>query len=179
LNLQSGYVEDEKTLQILQESQTRIKAMSYIHETLYQTSDFSAIDFTEYMNTLVQNLIRSYNTSYIDLILEKDLDQIELVLDHSIPCGLIVNELITNCMKYAFEGIKNPKLMVSLKQKKDLISIRVADNGVGLPKDFKYEEADSLGIQLVYTLVEQLKGNIEINTKSGTEFLITFDKSLI
>ena len=177
LNLQSGYVQDEQTLQILEESQTRIKAMSYIHETLYQTSDFSAIDFTDYMNTLVYNLIRSY-TTVTDLDLDMKLDKIELALDHSIPCGLIVNELITNAMKYAYKGIEEPKMLVELKQKKNEISIRVKDNGVGLPKDFKYEQADSLGIQLVYTLVDQLMGNIEVNTDSGTEFLITFDQSL-
>lgn len=178
LNLQSGFIDDEKTIQILKESQTRIKTMSYIHETLYQNSDFSAIDFTEYLETLIINLVQSYNTSLAELKIEKDLDKVELVLDNSIPCGLIVNELVTNAMKYAYLDHDAPVLSVKLKEKNNTIMLSIGDNGVGLPEDFKYEESDSLGIQLVYTLVEQLQGNIEIIREKGTEFLITFEKTL-
>jgi two-component sensor histidine kinase len=89
-----------------------------------------------------------------------------------------VNELVTNAMKYAYLDHDAPVLTVKLKEKNNTIMLSIGDNGVGLPEDFKYEESDSLGIQLVYTLVEQLQGNIEIIREKGTEFLITFEKTL-
>ena len=177
LNLQSGFVTDEGTLEVLQESQNRIKSMSYIHESLYQTTDFSSVEFTEYINTLSRNLVQSYHLTTTGVELNTKFDEIYLSLDQAIPCGLIVNELVTNTMKYAFVDIEKPKLSIEIKETDGQIQLHVQDNGVGLPKDFKYEESDSLGIQLVYTLVEQLDGLIEVASKSGTSFLITFGKT--
>ena len=151
--------------------------MSYIHESLYQTTDFSSVEFTEYINTLSRNLAQSYHLTTTGVELNTKFDEIYLSLDQAIPCGLIVNELVTNTMKYAFVDIEKPKLSIEIKETDGQIQLRVQDNGVGLPKDFKYEESDSLGIQLVYTLVEQLDGSIEVNSKSGTGFLITFGKT--
>ncbi|MCB0760411.1 MAG: PAS domain S-box protein [Flavobacteriales bacterium] len=175
LNLQSSYVTDEGTLEILSESQNRIKSMSYIHESLYQTADFSAVDFPDYLNTLVRNLVHSYNlhSGAVEVIAE--YADVHLSLDQSIPCGLIVNELVSNAMKYAYADVSTPKLWVKLSQEGKNVQIKVADNGVGLPADFKYQESDSLGIQLVYTLVEQLDATIDVNSESGTCFLITFE----
>lgn len=175
LNLQSSFVTDEKTLEILSESQNRIKSMSYIHESLYQTADFSAVDFPDYLDTLVRNLVHSYSITQGNVQVIPSYDEVALSLDQSIPCGLIINELVSNAMKYAFGKCKNPKLWVELKKKGNKVSILVADNGVGLPADFKYQEADSLGIQLVYTLVEQLDAEIEVDSTAGTRFFISFD----
>lgn len=177
LNLQSSFVTDEGTLEILQESQNRIKSMSYIHESLYQTTDFSSVEFTEYIGTLTRNLVQSYHLTTTGVELITKFDETYLSLDQAIPCGLIVNELITNTMKYAFVDIEKPSLMIEIKEKEGKISLLVQDNGIGLPKDFKYEESESLGIQLVYTLVEQLDGKIEVSSKRGASFLITFDKT--
>ena len=104
------------------------------------------------------------------------LDAIALSLDQAIPCGLIINELVSNAMKYAFKGIDERELTIEITDGEDHVRILVADNGIGLPADFRYEESDSLGVQLVYTLVEQLDGTIEVDAESGTRFLITFDK---
>lgn len=176
LNLQSSYVTDPKTLEILQESQNRIKSMSFIHETLYRTIDFSSIDFSEYMRTLSNNLIQSYRLEDCQVHFTTDLDPLTIHIDQAIPCGLIVNELISNALKYAFKGRKEGDLHLSLKRKNKTVVMRVADNGVGLPKGFNYEKTDSLGVQLVYTLTEQIDGTITVNTAStGTEFLITFE----
>lgn len=176
LSLQSNYVKDEKTLEILEESQNRIKSMSYIHETLYQTTDFSSIEFSNYLNTLASNLIHSYSYSVSIVKLVSDYDEIYLTIDQAIPCGLIVNELVSNAMKYAFEG-KNGEVYLSIKESKGKIHLRVADNGKGLPKDFKYKESDSLGLQLVYSLIDQLDASLELKADNGTDFLITFEKS--
>lgn len=176
LSLQSNYVKDEKTLEILDESQNRIKSMSYIHETLYQTTDFASIEFSNYLNTLASNLIHSYSYSSGVTKLIPDYDEIYLTIDQAIPCGLIVNELVSNAMKYAFDN-EEGTIFLSIKENKGNISLRVADNGKGLPKDFKYEESDSLGMQLVYSLIDQLDAVLKLNTDKGTDFLITFEKS--
>jgi two-component sensor histidine kinase/PAS domain-containing protein len=176
LNLQSSYVQDEGTLEILQESQNRIKSMSYIHETLYRTTDFSSIEFSEYIQNIARNLIHTYSFTTGEVKLDSRVDQIYLTLDQAIPCGLIINELVSNAMKYAFKGIDDRKLTLEITEVDDQVRILVADNGIGLPADFRYEESDSLGVQLVYTLVEQLDGQIEVDATSGTRFLITFDK---
>jgi len=176
LSLQTGYVTDEKTLDVLRESQNRIKSMSYIHETLYQTADFSSIEFSEYINVIAKNLTQSYTISSGRVKLETNFDRISLSLDQAIPCGLIVNELISNALKHAFHGEKNPVLSVSIKESEGKIALSVSDNGVGLPKDFDYRNYNSLGVQLVYTLAEQLDAEVEVKSGKGTTFLVTFEQ---
>ncbi len=178
LNLQSSYVSDQATLDILQESQQRIKSMSFIHETLYRTADFSKLEFTQYINTIITNLVRTYRTADTEVELKAELDDIFLSLDQSIPCGLIVNELVSNAMKYAWKGKKKGKLTATLKEKKSgLVCITIADDGVGLPKDFQYDKTDSLGIQLVYTLIEQLDAKLQVKSSNkGTSFNIEFKR---
>jgi PAS domain S-box-containing protein len=179
LNLQSSYVKDENTLDILKESQNRIKSMSFIHESLYQTTDFSSIEFTQYIETISRNLIHSYSYTTGPVELDTDFDTIYLSIDQAIPCGLIVNELVSNALKYAFpeiDGNRTNTVKLHVKQNKGTISLLVADNGVGLPDDFKHEESDSLGIQLVYTLSEQLDAKLDVNSDNGASFLITFEQ---
>ncbi len=176
LNLQSSYVTDQGTLEILQESQNRIKSMSFIHETLYRTTDFSSINFSEYIRTLSYNLIQSYRLSNCQVEFLPDIDFVEMSIDQAIPCGLIVNELVSNALKYAYKDRDNGKLSIALKEDQGKISLRIADDGVGLPKNFKFEKNDSLGIQLVYSLTEQLDGTIQVESDNGTTFLINFEK---
>lgn len=178
LNLQSSYVDDERTKEILEESQQRIKSMSFIHETLYRTADFSKLEFTDYLSTITSNLIQSYRLENTAVDFEPDMDHIYLSLDQSIPCGLIVNELVSNALKYAFAGRKQGRLTLTLKEVENEIRLKVEDDGVGLQNDFKYEKTDSLGIQLVYSLVEQLDASMEIRTEpgKGTSFDIRFQK---
>jgi PAS domain S-box-containing protein len=176
LNLQSSYVKDNATLNILRESQNRVKSMSYIHEILYRSKDFSEVNFTDYINNLTNSVLHTFLSINQDIFLELELDQVNLNLDQAIPCGLIVNEIITNAMKYAFEGIKNPILKVKLYTLNNTIHLHIEDNGIGLPVDFKADESDSLGLQLVYTLMDQLDGTITVNVNNGTKYLITFVK---
>ena len=184
LNLQTSFVEDEHTLEILAESQNRIKTMSYIHETLYQTADFASIEFTDYIETLARNLLQSYAPKDCEVDMVSEFDQIFLDLDQAIPCGLIMNELVSNALKYAFQGRDKGTLTIKVKQQDQDISLEVTDNGIGMPQGYKPEESDSLGIYLVYALVEQLDAKIEMSSKTehsgehptGTSFLITFTK---
>jgi PAS domain S-box-containing protein len=176
LNLQSSYVKDDQTLSILRESQNRIKSMSFIHESLYQTKNFSSINFSDYIINLSNNLFHSYQIfdNFIDLKL--DIQPVNLNLDQAIPCGLIVNELITNALKYAFKGRKRGIIFIGITEEGKTVSVRIEDNGVGLPKGFDYLKSETLGLQLVVTLVEQLDGKLELKSDKGTKFLITFDK---
>lgn len=179
LNLQSSYVSDENTLNILKESQNRIKSMAFIHESLYQNKDFAQIKFSEYVVNLTNNLIHSYGiyNNLIDLKLE--IDEVFLNLDDSIPCGLIINELVSNALKYAFSNNEQGQIEVKVKNKGNKVYLSVADNGKGLPKDFNIENTPSLGLQLVSSLCEQLEANLKLTTQEGkgTRFEIEFSKN--
>ncbi|MEZ4922363.1 MAG: PAS domain S-box protein [Crocinitomicaceae bacterium] len=179
LNLQSSYVKDEETLQIIIESQNRIRSMSYIHESLYQTKDFSSINFYDYITNLVQNLVHSYDVSNERTTLDLEVDQVNLALDQAIPCGLILNELITNALKYAYPGEKKGKITIAVWEEVGKVFLKVKDYGVGLPPGFKIDESESLGLSLVDTLIDQIDGELILKTDSGTEFLIIFDKQEI
>lgn len=174
LNLQSSFVHDENTLEILQESRNRIRSMAIIHENLYRTEDFSSINFADYLYNLVTNLIASYRIHEI-IHLQSDIDEIDLVLDQAIPCGLLVNELITNSLKYAWSEKQEGTIRIELKQEGSRVKLIIADDGKGLPNSFDDMSSDTLGLQLVATLVEQLDGELNVNVNEGTEYLIKFD----
>ncbi len=181
LNLQSSYVEDKNTLNILRESQNRIKSMSFIHESLYQTETFSSINFSEYILNLSKNLVYTYQVNPGKLDQQYDISEISLDLDQAIPCGLIVNELVSNALKYAFpemdgENQKKASIFIGLSEENDEITMVVSDNGIGLPPNFDYENTNTLGLQLVVTLVEQLDGKLTLIQENGTKYLITFTR---
>lgn len=177
LNLQSSFVKDKKTLDILDESRNRIRSMAIIHENLYRTTNFSSIDFSSYLLNLTTNLISSYHVQTGIVKLKTEMDPIDLVLDQAIPCGLMVNELITNSMKYAFQNKGEGEIFIGLKEENNKILLKIEDNGIGLPKGFDIMKSDTLGLQLVATLVEQLDGEISVNNFHGTKYLITFEKA--
>jgi PAS domain S-box-containing protein len=174
LNLQSSYVKDKRVLEILLESQNRIKSMAFVHESLYQTKDFSNISFREYVENISRNLVHSYAATDSPPDLNLDLDDIQLNLDTAIPCGLIINELLTNSLKYAFAPGKTGKIEIAIKEKSGHITINISDNGKGLPKEIDFRNTESLGLQLVVSLVEQINGKIRLDTKKGTKFTIEF-----
>jgi two-component sensor histidine kinase len=176
LNLQSSYVSDPHTLEILRESQQRIKSMSFIHETIYRTSDFSRLEFMDYIKSIASNLIQSYRTSETSVEFLPEMETVGLNLDQAIPCGLIINELVSNALKYAFKGRKKGRLSIYLHEEDNEIVIAIKDDGVGLPKDFAFEKNNSLGIQLVYALIDQLDATVKVNQAEGTEFLIRFHR---
>lgn len=175
LNLQSSYVKDEGTLQILKESQNRIKSMAFIHESLYQTKDFSSINFTEYVINLSQNLIHSYSNFDNEVKLNLDIQNVFLNLDLAIPCGLIINEIVSNALKYAFvDNSQEGEISIKMQTKGDNLELRIGDNGRGLPENIDYRNTESLGLQLVVTLTDQLSGTIELDLTKGTNYTIIF-----
>jgi two-component sensor histidine kinase len=177
LNLQSSYVDDPQTLEIINESQNRIRSMSYIHESLYQTKDFNSIDFYDYVTNLVQNLVHSYQMTGENIELDLDVERVSLALDQAIPCGLILNELISNALKYAYEpDDSNAIIQIGIKEKDRKVQVVVEDFGKGLPKDFNIYQTETLGLSLVESLVDQLDGELICKRERGTKFLIIFEK---
>ena len=176
LNLQSSYIKDQKTLDILRESKNRIKSMSFIHESLYQNSNFSEINFSEYIVSLSKNLVHSYGIYDYLINLDLSVGNISLNLDISIPCGLIINELVSNSLKYAFKDGDKGVIKIELFENNGYVNLIVQDNGLGLPKDINYKDTDSLGLQLVITLVEQINGTIELDNSKGVKYTIVFKK---
>ncbi|OFY89976.1 MAG: hypothetical protein A3K10_15215 [Bacteroidetes bacterium RIFCSPLOWO2_12_FULL_31_6] len=176
LSLQSSYIKEENVLNILKESKNRIKTMAFIHESLYQTNDFSKINFSEYVANLSKNLVHSYGIldNYVDLNLV--IDDVSLNLDLSIPCGLIINELVSNALKYAFSNTKKGVIKIGLFEDKENINLIVQDNGRGLPKHINYQDTKSLGLQLVMTLVDQINGTIKLDNTKGAKYTIIFKK---
>jgi PAS domain S-box-containing protein len=177
LRLQSNYIEDPKTLELFNESQNRVRSMALIHEQLYRSNDLSHIDFGTYVRTLTGQVARSYESkANINLVVEAD--GIALGVDAGIPCGLIINELVSNAFKHAFRGRDSGTIQVRMYHEDDRIVLRVRDDGVGFPKEVDFHNTESLGMQLVTTLTDQLDGTIELVSEGqGTEFVITFPAS--
>ena len=174
LNLQSSTITDQNTLDLLKNSQNRIRSMSLIHELLYQTKDFSTINFSEYIVSISTNLFQSYNQNK-NTKLTLELDPLFLDLDIAISCGLIINELVTNSLKYAFDiNQTNGEVKIQLSQKGDEVLLKIEDNGKGFPNDIDFRETESLGMQLVVSLIDQIDGEIILENTSGAKYELRF-----
>ena len=174
LNLQSNYIDDEIALDVLRESQNRVKTMGMIHEKMYQSNDFINIKFDEYILRLVSDLFYSYDIQEDHIKPVIEVEEVKLNIETGIPCGLIISELVSNSLKYAFPEGKTGKLKVSLKKYSNKYELTISDNGIGFPEDLKFKNTDSLGLQLVNSLVDQIDGEITLDTSQGTKFKIMF-----
>ena len=175
LNLQTRSSDDAGAVQALRDSQMRIRSMALIHEKLYQSPSLASIDFGEYVKSLTTDLFRTYRGYASGIQLDIKADQVFLNLDHAVSCGLILNELMTNALKYAFPDGGNGTIRVELQSlPEQMLALCVADDGVGIPSDFDIFNTKSLGLQLVHNLVRQLDAALEVETHSGTSFAIYF-----
>jgi Amt family ammonium transporter len=176
LSLQSRYRKDEQAIEMAQESQNRIKVMALIHEKLYRSKDFANVEFNDYIKSLVNDLFASYKVSTSRISLKMDIENISLGIDTAIPTGLIINELVTNCLKYAFKPDQDGEIMISLRALDDGENeLIVRDNGIGLPESLDIKKAESLGLRMITNLTERsLHGRVNINKNNGTEFQIIF-----
>ena len=170
LELQGRASQDERLKSAFQNSQQRIQAMTAIHEQLYKSDNLARIDMTRYVAELAEELHSAY--AHGELSLQVHIQEVYLGIDQAIPCGLILNELLTNALKYAFpagaaEASQEPVIAVSMQQEKDQITLRVSDNGVGLPEGFNIEASRSLGLKLVTRLTGQLHGELEVASEFG------------
>ncbi len=182
MDMQAEYIPDEDTQQMIRELQERARAMALVHEKLYQSQNLAQIDFGDYLYDLVDNLSHAFGTDR-PIVWHLDVEDVPLGVDTAIPCGLIVSELLTNALKYAFPG-GEPRtergetectISVASHIKEDLITLVVADNGVGLPAGVDWATTKTLGLQLINILARhQLGGQVEVDRHAGTTFTITF-----
>ena len=173
LSLQSGYTKEEPVRDLFLESQNRVKSMALIHEKLYQSTDLANIDFADYIETLSRSLFQSYASNQGSVALETDID-VSLGIDHAIPCGLIVNELLSNSLKHAFPDGRAGKITLNFHSIEGEFVLVFHDDGIGLPANLDFRNTGSLGLQLVTTLTEQLTGTIAHTDTPGAEFEIRF-----
>ncbi|OUC14807.1 MAG: hypothetical protein B0A82_10815 [Alkalinema sp. CACIAM 70d] len=175
LNLQAGSTTSSSLIDSLSEAQSRIQAMALIHEQLYQSSTFSHINFRDYAEQLAYNLRQSFRQENHCLALHLDIADIDLAVDQAIPCGLIMNELITNAFKYAFPNQSAGEIHCIFQQDyNQMCRLTIADNGIGLPISVDIQRTDSLGFQLVIALVTRLRGTLEVDRSTGSRFVLQF-----
>lgn len=178
LRLQSDYLEDARARELFAESQNRIRSMALVHEKLYRATDLSKINFPEYVDGLARLLFQSYGVNKERIRIEVPKASVFLSIEAAVPCGLIVNELISNSLKHAFSPERPGRILVEVKaEKSGEAVISVSDDGRGLPSGFDIEKADSLGLQLVRSLVRQLNGRIEVRSSGGAWFRFSFPMS--
>lgn len=195
LDLQAEKFSNVEVLEAFKDSQNRVASMALIHEELYQGKGTDNLDFAAYIKRLTQELFSSYNLRKEDINLVLDLQKAYLGMDTAVPLGIVVNELVSNSLKHAFPEGKNWKVSISLRKTEDFdinkvnsetdcicgekgnfqYILTVADNGKGIPEGIDLQTADSLGLQLVNALVEQIDGRIELKRDKGTELIIWFN----
>jgi two-component sensor histidine kinase len=186
LDLQADKFDNPRVIEAFRESQNRVRSMALIHEELYKGEGTDTLDFSMYIRKLAENLFQTYSLKSKNIHLSMDLEEnVFLNMDTGVPLGIIVNELVSNSLKHAFPGRDRGEIQIKLhrekkeKHKKECVKatsfiLIVSDNGIGIPENLNIEEVDSLGIQLITTLVDQLEGELELKRNNGTEFTIKF-----
>jgi two-component sensor histidine kinase len=175
LRLQCDTIDDSTLRELFYESELRVRSMALIHETLYQTPDVARFHLAPFLRTLSAELFRAYGVDPQHIALTIRIDEVVLPLDAAIPCGLILNELLSNALKHAFPNGGRGDIRIELQAGTDRqVLLRVADTGVGLPEGVDVCQTDSLGLQLVSALTEQLQGTIAVERDGGTALTVTF-----
>lgn len=180
LMLQSDQIEDKLYADMFRESRDRIKSMALVHEIIYGKKSFAKVDFKDYVKNLVDSLFRSYGVAKDRIALKIDIENVTLAVESAIPCGLIVNELVSNSLKYAFPGNRAGEISVAIHSiNSDELVLEISDNGIGIPEELDIRNTGTVGLHLVTLLSEeQLEGEIELNRESGTIFHIKFERRI-
>jgi two-component sensor histidine kinase len=182
LDLQAEKFQDKEVLEAFRESQNRVVSMALIHEELYKGEGTDTLDFSTYIRELAENLFQTYSLKSKNIHLKMDLEENAFFdMDVAVPLGIIVNELVSNSLKHAFTEDGEGEIRIQLcreefnsETNKSLFSLTISDNGKGIPENLELGNLESLGLQLVSTLVDQMDGGIELKRAHGTEFRITF-----
>jgi two-component sensor histidine kinase/HAMP domain-containing protein len=181
VSLQAQELNDVHMKAVLQEVTHRVRSMALVHEILYQSADFARIEFDKYAQNLLNYLWHAHGGVSSGVRLSMDLEPVSLSVNEAVPCGLILNELVCNTLKHAFDGRKNGEMAVSLQNglKEGQVRLCVRDNGTGFPVGFDWRQARTLGLRLVRMLAGQLHAEIEFSSRSGTEFIMIFGRPKI
>jgi PAS domain S-box-containing protein len=174
LNIQVSSEPDDEARKSLAESQNRIHSMALVHQMLYQSKDLAQIDAREYLERLVSRLVQGYNVAPDRIAVHVSAIPLRLDIDRAIPCGLIVNELVTNALTHAFPDGRKGHVLVLLTEENDRVTLTVSDDGVGLPPDLDLDRVRSFGLRIASTLAKQLDGSIALTRKHGSTFSVVF-----
>jgi len=175
LNLQSHHIEDDKVKDMFKMSRDRIRSMALIHEKLYQSKDLAKINFAQYIQSLAVHLLHTYNARMDRIKLNAKVTDVFLDINKAIPCGLIVNELVSNSLKHAFPQDKKGNIRIQLSRGNNTnVRLVVSDDGIGFSEKVNFRNPDSLGLQLVNDLVDQLGGTLELDSSKGISYQISF-----
>lgn len=176
LQMQVFNTEDEKLLAKLKESQSRIQSIAMVHEKLYSSETFSEIAIDKYIDDLIDMIEESMTDFQKEIRVHTDMESIRLTVGQAIPCGLLLNEMITNCYKHAFQDRDEGEIDISINESGSQITLSVEDNGIGLPKGFEAEEQTSLGMTIINTLTAQLNGELKVDSDDfGSRFSLAFE----
>ncbi len=179
LNLQMSELNNPEVLAVLKESQRRIRTMAIVHEQLYKSTSLEKIDFGDYVKSLTLHICQLLQTDSDRVQFQFCLEPLSLNISSAIPCGMIISELISNCLRHAFPDGRMGKITVEFHRKKDgkgKLELIVRDDGIGFPPGIDIGVAGTLGIEVVRLLTEQLNGSIELERGKGTTFRITFEE---
>ncbi len=176
LALRAMYVQDEQLRAVLGDVQDKIHSMALVHQKLYESRNLSSINLKEYIDDLTAYLVQSYQVQHDTISLDLETDNVFVVIDTAIPCGLILSELISNALKHAFPGDRTGRISIRLHQAEDeSITLAVSDNGIGVPGDLDFIKSASLGLQTVLGIMKhQLRGEISVATDNGVAWQIRF-----
>lgn len=174
LNMQIRYVQNEADKEIFRESQNRIKSMALIHERLYKSDDLTHISFEEYAKKIISYLLASYESGSRHIQFTFNIDDVAIPINHAIPLGLIVNEIISNSLKHAFNNTDKPKISISLQKTEIMFKMTISDNGSGIDVSQQQPDSKTMGIHLIKTLTAQLHGSVHISSDKGLQYTISW-----
>lgn len=177
LRLQSRYINDQKSIDIFKETQNRVRSIAILHEKLYQSEDLAKIRFDEYVKILTEDLLYFYELNKSNIKMNIDVEEVSLNIETAIPCGLIIDEMVANSLKYAFPDNRIGEIKIELYlDDNNKYNMIVSDNGVGISADIDPEKTDTFGMQLIKYLTKQLKATIELDKNNGTTYNLIFNE---
>jgi two-component sensor histidine kinase len=178
LRIQAANIKEKQYADMFKESQDRIRSMALVHEKLYQSKDFANVDFKWYIRTLVNGLFRSYGIDTNKIALKLEVKEVSLAIDTAVPCGLLINELVSNSLKYAFPEGRKGEISIALRSiNEHELELIVSDDGIGIREDLDIKNTESFGQELISILAEdQLEGQIELDKTAGTRYQIRFKR---
>jgi PAS domain S-box-containing protein len=174
LQLQTGYIKDPALINVFKDSQSRIKSMALIHEKLYQSKALAKVEMESYIKELTRTLLYSYNSRSADIQIITNIDNVYLDINSAVPCGLLINEIISNACKHAFVGKDKGTIHINFSKRENQFHLEMQDDGIGMPQNTNFSDFKSLGMNLVQALASQLGAQMEVKTSNGLGFYLTF-----